>query len=229
MKHLETPWNRAMKHRETEWNRAVKHVETTMKQQWNSMKQYETAMKQQWNSMKLRSEIPWTKNQYKKIDISVLTVPDSRCFIGMKQCVSWPWNTVSSWFKVFHDHVSSCFNMFHGVSRPWNKLFHYWFILIQHVSSLFHRSDSSGFMLIQPVSSLFYHCFIIVSSLFHPWERAFRLSLIHNTTVTVWQCDRDIRSHEDQVTRSHDRYVRRSLDQQVTRSHEDQVTWSHDR
>ena len=60
---------------------------------------------------------------------------DSRPFIAMKQCVSWPWNTLfyldlrcfmvlilpdSTCFAVFHDHETNCviadsswFNMFH--------------------------------------------------------------------------------------------------------------------
>ena len=148
MKHLETPWNRAMKHRETEWN--------SMKQQWNSMKQ-------QWNSMKQRSETPWTKNQYKKIDISVVNVPDSRCFIGIKQCVSWPWNTLFHPDSRCFMTMKHCFILIRGVSWPC-------FILIEHVSRCFTTMKQIVSLLIHPdltcfitVSSLFHHCFITVS------------------------------------------------------------------
>ena len=143
------------------------------------MKQHETAMKQHetaWNSAVKHHE---PKINIKTIDISVVTVPDSRCFIGMTMK-----QTISSWFKVFHDHEtvfhpdsrcfmimfhpdSTCFTVFHDhetncfiANSSWFNMFHHCFIALIHPVSCWF--------------DLFHHCFITVSSLFHQWERALR-------------------------------------------------------
>ena len=129
-------------------------------------------MKQQWNSMKQCSETPWTKNQYKKIDISVVNVPDSRCFIGMKQRVSRPWNTLFQPDSRCFMTMKQCFILIQGVLWPC-------FILIQHVSrcfttmkqivSLLIHPDSACFTTMKQIASLLIHpdstCFITISSL----------------------------------------------------------------
>ena len=112
----------------------------------------------------------------------MVTVPDSRCFIGMKQRVSWPWNTL------FHPHSRCFMTMKHsfiliqGVS--WSC-----FILIQHVSRFFttmkqivslqFHPDSTCFITVLSLWFILFHadsnCFIAVSSLFHQWERALRV------------------------------------------------------
>ena len=161
-------WN-TLKHHATErWN-TVKQQWNSMKQQWNSMKQQWNSMKQQWNNnetaMKQHETAQWnTMNQKSiyKIDIYVVTVSDSRCFIGMKQRVSWPWN------KLFHPDsrcfmtMKQCIILILGVSLPC-------FILIQHVSRCFTTMKQIVSLLIHPVScwfNLFHHSFITVSSLF---------------------------------------------------------------
>ena len=140
---MKQQWNSnetAMKQHETAWN----SNETAMKQHETAMKQHETAMKQH----EQRSETPWTKNRYTKIDISVVSVPDSRCFIGMKQRVSRPWN------KLFHPDsrcfisMKQCFILIQGVSWPC-------FTLIQHVSRCFTTLKQIVSLLIYPDSTCF--------------------------------------------------------------------------
>ena len=67
-------------------------------------------------------------------------------------------HTVSSWFKVFHDHVSSW--LFHDhetncfiADSSWFNMFHHCFIALIHPVSCWFN--------------LIHHCFITVSSLFH--------------------------------------------------------------
>ena len=86
-------------------------------------------------------------------------------------------HTVSSWFKVFHDHEtlfhpdsmcfmtmfhpdSTCFMAFHDhetncfiANSSWFNMFHHCFIALIHPVSCWFN--------------LFHHCFITVSSLFH--------------------------------------------------------------
>ena len=99
-------------------------------------------------------------------DICAVLAHDSRCFNAMKQCVSWPQNTMFhpnsrcfmtvkhtflSWFNVFHDHETTCFILTQHVSRCFmvmKQIFHCWFSLIQHVSSMFHHCSIT---LIHPV------------------------------------------------------------------------------
>ena len=129
----ETPWNTMKQSDETPWNSnetAWNSNETAWNSNetaWNSnetaMKRHETA---QWNTMKHHE--PKINIQ---IDISVVTVPDSRCFIGRKQCVSWPWNTL------FHSD-SSCFMLIQSVHHCFitvSSLFHHCFITVSPVGT----------------------------------------------------------------------------------------------
>ena len=139
---------------------------------WNSNEK-------QLNSMKQRSETPWSKNQYKKIDISLVTVHDSRCFIGMKRRVSWPWNTVSSWFKMFHDHET----VLHPDSRCFMTMFHLdstCFTPMKQIVSLLIHPDSTCFTLFHDHER---NCFIADSSWFNMFHHCF-LALIH--PVSCW-------------------------------------------
>ena len=126
----------------------------------------------------------------------MVTVPDSRCFIGMKQRVSWPWTTLFHPDSRCFMAMKQCFILIQGVSWPC-------FILIQHVSRCFttmkqihdhetNIAESSWInmfhhcfiALIHPVScwfNLFHHCFITVSSMFHQWERA--LTPLHRSGI----------------------------------------------
>ena len=124
---------------------------------WNTMKHHET---EQWNTLKQHEA-------------------DSMCIIAMKQCVSWPWHTVSFWFIVIQ-----------GVSWPWNTLYHpdsRCFMTVKQIVSgwliwfnLFHHCFTSGNGHVSCWFNLFHHCFTSVNG-----HASFWFNLFHHCFITV--------------------------------------------
>ena len=113
----------------------------------------------------------------------MVTVLDSRCFIGMKQCISWPWNTLFHPDSRCFMTTKHCFILIQGVS--WQC-----FIMIQNVSRCFTTMKQIVSLLIHPDSTCFtvFHdhetnCFIADSSWFNRFHHRF-IPLIH--LVSCW-------------------------------------------